>query len=87
MLLFLMTLTFPRFKVPVMNVNTTILSGRTHHRGQDRELYKEDDKKLAFVTLRREARLTIVQLLDGNVDSVILICKCTECGITHQSDT
>ena len=66
-----MTLTFPRFKVPVMNVNTTILSGRTHHRGQDRELYKEDDKKLAFVTLRREARLTIVPLLDGNVDSVI----------------
>ena len=43
-----------------MNVSTTIVSGRTHHRMQDRELYKEDDKKLAFVTLRREARLTIV---------------------------
>ena len=68
-----MTLTFPRFKVPVMNVNTTILSGRTHHRGQDRELYKEDDKKLAFVTLRREARLTIVPLLYGNVDSVVIL--------------
>ena len=42
-----------------MNVNTTMVSGRTHHRMVDNELYKDDDKKLAFVTLRREAHLTI----------------------------
>jgi len=40
------------YKVPVMNVNTTMVSGRTHHRMVDNELYKDDDKKLAFVTLR-----------------------------------
>jgi len=40
------------YKVPVMSVNTTIVSGRTHHRPADQELYKDDDKKLAFVKLR-----------------------------------
>ena len=43
-----------------MKVNTTIVSGRTYHRftgkgpGGD-EVLKDDDYKLAFVTLRREA--------------------------------
>ena len=48
-----------------MNVNTTMVSGRTHHRSRDYELYKDDDKKLAFVTLRREALLTIVSLVSN----------------------
>ena len=48
---------FPLLKVPVMNVNTTIVSGRTYHRqtGKEGEVLKDDDRKLAFVTLRREA--------------------------------
>ena len=48
---------FLYLKVPVMNVNTTIVSGRTYHRqtGEGGEVLKDDDKKLAFVTLRREA--------------------------------
>merc|ERR1719471_1755881 len=37
------------YKVPVMNVNTTIVSGRTYHR---QTVLKDDDRKLAFVTLR-----------------------------------
>ena len=51
---------FLYLKVPVMKVNTTIVSGRTYHRftgkgpGGD-EVLKDDDYKLAFVTLRREA--------------------------------
>jgi len=43
------------YKVPVMNVNTTIVSGRTYHRQtgkKDDEVLKDDDRKLAFVTLR-----------------------------------
>merc|ERR1719471_1810269 len=47
------------YKVPVMNVNTTIVSGRTYHRQtgkKDDEVLKDDDRKLAFVTLRRVGR-------------------------------
>ena len=48
---------FLLLKVPVMNVNTTIVSGRTYHRqtGKEGEVLKDDDRKLAFVTLRRDA--------------------------------
>ena len=55
---------FLLLKVPVMNVNTTIVSGRAYHRQtgkKDDEVLKDDDRKLAFVTLRREAsRFTCV---------------------------
>ena len=45
-----------------MDVRTVIHGGRTHHRRVDDELYKDPDKKFAYVKLRREARSTIVAL-------------------------
>ena len=46
-----------------MDVRTVIHGGRTHHRRVDKELYKDDDKKFAYVKLRREARSMIVSLI------------------------
>jgi ribosomal protein L23 len=39
------------YDVKAMDVRTTIVSGHTHIRNQDNELYKENDYKLAFVKL------------------------------------
>jgi len=53
------------YKVPVMEVRTVIHGGRTHHRRVDNELYKDDDKKFAYVTLRSEESFKFPDVVMG----------------------